>query len=362
MTEIIEINLCAPINRLSYGIVGYNILKELRNRDIRVNLFPIGHIDCEASWVDDIKWAVTNQDDFHPTAPSLRIFHQFSLAEHVGKGKHVGFPIFELDTFTAREVHHMAYCDELCVPSEWAKDIVSIELNPHVPPEFTEKHTHVVPLGVDHSVFFPAVSPPKDKFIFLNIGKWEKRKGHDVLLQAFNEEFKPEDNVELWMLAANMFVDNTPWIKQYKSCKLKDKIVLLDRIENQAQVAETMNYADCGVFPSRAEGWNLPLLEMMACGKPTITTNCTAHTEFCTAESNVLIDMKDVEPAFEEPFFRGQGNWWQFGTFQITKLKGYMRDIYTHKDNYKNCASKARLRASQFTWSNTVDKLLWACS
>ena len=54
--------------------------------------------------------------------------------------------------------------------------------------------------------------------------------------------------------------------------------------------------ADCGLFPARAEGWNLELLEMMACGKQVIATNYSAHTEFCTKENSILIESDENIP------------------------------------------------------------------
>jgi hypothetical protein len=39
--------------------------------------------------------------------------------------------------------------------------------------------------------------------VFLNVGKWEYRKGHDVLLEAFNKAFEPTDNVRLVMNCHN---------------------------------------------------------------------------------------------------------------------------------------------------------------
>ena len=54
-----------------------------------------------------------------------------------------------------------------------------------------------------------------------------------------------------------------------------------------------MSQVDCGVFPSRAEGRNLELLEMMSAGKHVITTDYSAHTEFCTKDNAGLVPITD---------------------------------------------------------------------
>ena len=46
-------------------------------------------------------------------------------AEHVGRGKHAGFPFFELDRFDAFEVHHLSQLDVILVASRWAAGVVA---------------------------------------------------------------------------------------------------------------------------------------------------------------------------------------------------------------------------------------------
>ncbi len=40
--------------------------------------------------------------------------------------------------------------------------------------------------------------------VFLNVGKWEYRKGHDFILEAFNKAFEPEADVLLVMHCYNV--------------------------------------------------------------------------------------------------------------------------------------------------------------
>merc|ERR1712167_234812 len=88
----------------------------------------------------------------------------------------------------------------------------------------------VAPLGVDPSIFKCADKEPNDKTIFLNVGKWEIRKGHDILCDAFNEAFKEDDNVELWMMNHNPFLDEAQeaeWHNLYLQSGLGSKIKIL---------------------------------------------------------------------------------------------------------------------------------------
>jgi glycosyltransferase involved in cell wall biosynthesis len=68
--------------------------------------------------------------------------------------------------------------------------------------------------------------------------------------------------------------------------------------------------ADCAVYPHRAEGWGLPIIESMALGVPTIATFYSGPTEYLTPENAELIHVSQLESAVDGQFFRGdRGNW-----------------------------------------------------
>ena len=342
-----KINLQAPINQLGYGVAGLNILKALQNK-VEVSLFPIGQPQ------------VTNQEDatavrkgievantFDHKAPCIKIWHQNQMAERIGSGKFIGFPIFELDTFNSLERHHLSACDEWMVCSSWAKDIIRSSVS--------FKPTHVVPLGVDANLFPPATARQDDKTIFFNCGKWEIRKGHDILINAFKKVLGHGENAELWMMCSNPF--NSPeedarWHQLYNHSKVK----LIPRAETQAEVYNIMSQVDCGVFPSRGEGWNLELLEMMSTGKHVVTTNYSAHTEFCTKENSGLVAISDVEPAFDGKWFFGQGNWAKIGPHEEMDLYMKMMKFILDKKGTVNTAGIQT--AQKFSWDNTAEVIL----
>ena len=98
-------------------------------------------------------------------------------------------------------INHLNSCDEIIVASNWAADVVKGQIKNSIP-------VHVVPLGVDMGIFNDANFVSTNKCVFFNCGKWEKRKGHDVLLEAFKIAFPSEDDVELWMMTNNPFITN----------------------------------------------------------------------------------------------------------------------------------------------------------
>lgn len=349
-----NITLNAPINKLSYGYVSTYILKEL-SKNNTVSLFPIGNIEFEPQHKDCILQALDNAKSFDYNAPCIRIYHQFSLAEMPKCSKRIGFPIFELDTFKHLEKHHLSSCDELFVCSSWAKE-VCINNGITIP-------IHVVPLGVDTKTFVPSVASIKTT-TFLNIGKWEIRKGHDILIEAFKRAFSTDagstDDVLLIMCCENPFLTvegRMAWERTYKNPKIR----IVPRLQKHSDVAKLMSMADCGIFPSRAEGWNLEALEMLASGKKLIITDYSAHTEFCSSDNAMLVDIDDVEPAVDNIWFRGEGNWAKIEEKQINQIALYMRQVHAEKiANGFIANDNGVATASKFTWDDTTRKILGA--
>lgn len=355
------INLMAPVNSLGYGVVGLNAVKELSNKS-EVSLFPIGGIEVTSQQdADIIKSCVDKQDLFDPKAPCLRIWHQFSMAEQIGNGLRCGFPIFELDQFNKKELHHLNSLDKVFVCSNWAKEVVSSQLYNTYKRLDLNNNIHVAPLGVDTSLFKPrekSGGPTR----FVNIGKWEYRKGHDVLAEAFNKAFESDDDVQLYMMNHNPFLNQEQereWVSLYKNSKLGDKVHMIPRVRTHVQVADIMQDMDCGVFPSRAEGWNLEAIEMLACGKKLIITNYSAHTEFCNEDNSLLVNVDSKEDAYDGIWFHGQGQWAEIGDSQIDQMCEHMRAVHKEKqENGKIDNSSGVETADKFSWSGMADRIL----
>lgn len=350
-----KINLMCPIGLTGYGITSLNIYKEL-NKISDVTLFPIRGVTVDSE--DDkalcLK-SIEKQNSFDPKSPFLKIWHQFDLATRIGNGKYGAMCFFEIDKLKPIEVHMMNSVDIVYVATEWAKNIL---INNGI------KSTVVVaPLGVDLDVFNEDSANKNDSikkdnddnYIFINIGKWEIRKGHDILIEAFNDAFTKEDKVELWMINHNPFLsqeDNLKWINLYKNTPLGDKIRIIPRLPTHNDLAKVISLADCGVFPARAEGWNNEIPEVMAMNKPVITTNYSAHTHYCSKDNSYLINIDELCDAVDDKFFDGYGKWANLGENQIDQLVEYMR--YVYKNNIKTNPNGLST-ATQLTWTNTAN-------
>ena len=349
-----NVNLMAPFTETGYGVVGRNIMCSLHELGWDIKLYDIANATSFLSQKEARLYETfsNNGKFFYKDTPCVRIWHQHVLDVWAGNGEKIGWPIFELDIFNELEKHHLSFPDKIAVCSKWAQGIIKKEIG---------RDSYVVPLGVDSQVFHPATREHYDKtatpFVFLNVGKWEVRKGHDILPDIFNRAFRPDDNVRLRVLASEAWSteqEREDWRHFYKDTKMGNYIHLLNGVPSQTEVALEMNAADAGIFPTRAEGWNLELLEMMACGKPVITTAYGAHLEFCNESNAHLIYPEDIEPAADGKFFHGQGNWARLDDKEIDEFAEKMRAVY---ENGVLFNKKGVETAKEFSWKNSVKTL-----
>jgi glycosyltransferase involved in cell wall biosynthesis len=289
------VNFIAPFCRTGYGITGAHLLQSMMALDAEVSFFPLGSVDKSILPFPELDAALSAQDHFDRSAASVRLAQQFDLALHVGNGPRVGFPIFELDRFDRRSLHHLHSQDRLLVCSEWARGVLRQN-------GIWKTPVDIVPLGVDRNVFhekLPAGTTADTQF--LSVGKLESRKGQLELLRAFESAFTPGDAVRLTLICANPFVTEKEMealCKPFRSSKMARRITMVTKpYATQHDVARAMAMSDCGVFVSRAEGWNLEALEMLSCGRQVIATDYSAHTEFLTGTNARLIAVDGVEQA-----------------------------------------------------------------
>ena len=346
-----NINLHAPIGVTGYGNVAINLLKELAKTE-NVCLSPIGTPRPETQEdANIIDYCLNKQSTIDYNAVCIKIWHQFDLLTKAGNGKYFAYPFFELDTFNDREKHHLAFPDELIVSCEWAKNIL---INNNI-----KQNISTVPLGIDPKIFYPIQRESKlPNYIFLTIGKWEIRKSHDVIIECFSKAFNDIDNVELWMITNNPFLNQeqeNEWLMMVQQSRLRDKIKVFPRLATQENVAEVISYSNCGIYISRAEGWNLELIESMAMNKPVIATNYSAHTEYCNSNNSYLVDIDSTEKAIDNKWFHGTGNWAKIDDIQKDQIIDYMKYVYTNNISTNQHGLET---AQKFTWENSAKALL----
>lgn len=163
--------------------------------------------------------------------------------------------------------------------------------------------------------------------MFLFVGKFEERKGIDLLLRAYLQSFTVEDNVLLVILTSPYHSDD-PVLQLEKVLKEKHivKTVLSPRyllLQDVKQIAmpALYSFADVLVIPSHGEGWGRPHIEAMSCGTPVIATNWSGPTAFISDDNGYLLSIEEeLVPA---PGWQGH----QWAQPNISHLKLLMRSV-----------------------------------
>jgi glycosyltransferase involved in cell wall biosynthesis len=349
------LSLIAPHSRTGYGVTGANLLRALQARGVPVTLFPLGPVDHTLTHNPMLPAALERQAAFHPDAPSVRLSQQFDLALHAGRGPRVAFTIFETETFTPRELHHLRQQDLVITCSPWGQSVC-------VANGLTDVPVRVVPLGVDLSVFNDAVVPVRrwDETVFLQVGKLEPRKGQLELLRAFEAAFTPKDPVRLVLACHNPFVKRDAFeaaLAPFRQSPMARRITLLPtELATAHDVAALMAAADCGVFAVRAEGWNLEALEMMAMGKRIIASRATAHTAYMTDENAALITLGAPESAAAGHM---RGTWGSWGAAQHEQLVAALRAVHAERQEGGLAPNRAGITTAEtLSWETSAAALL----
>ncbi len=339
------INIYAPISGTGYGVASLNLLKAFDQIGTEPALFSIGGIDA-SSFADEIpllQRCLQRAVRFDPDAPSLKVWHQFptggqytqhGMADSIGRGKRLGFFFSELDRLKAVETWHINSLDCVIQPSTWAASVAASS-GVKVPQV-------VVPCAVDTDIFWHDQFPAGNVTNFIAAGKWEYRKGHDVVLQAFLRAFTSEDKVQLTMLCENPFLSpeqTSQWHNYYKNHPMGPMVELLPRQQTQRDVARVFRNAHCGIFPARAEGYNLEAAELLAMGRHVIMTDYSGHTEYGAAAGATMIPIERLEPASDgvwfnadDPSWEGKpGHWAIIGEAQIAAFASSMRQVHQRR-------------------------------
>lgn len=194
------------------------------------------------------------------------------------------------------------------------------------------------------------------QFKFLHISSGRARKGVDVLLKAYLEEFNSEDDVCLVVKTFpnpdNIFSEEIPKITDPNA----PEIEVINNLElTEQQIVNLINTCNASIYPSRAEGFGLPHAESMLHAKPVIATNYSSYLDFLNTDSGFMIDYKLVNATDSE--MANVGSKWAEPSLE--DLKKQMRYLYEHRDKFdeepiKSKLEKAKASALKLNYKNTA--------
>lgn len=172
----------------------------------------------------------------------------------------------------------------------------------HVP----AKKIEVINPGVDEQTFCPAEPDLAfrqkvgwdDRFVCLTVGRLQRRKGHDKMIEAIPQIKKEIPNILYAIVGQG---DNYPnLVAAVKKLGLEQHVKFLDEIEDEDLIG---CYQQCDVFilPNRSdgndiEGFGMVLVEAQAAGKPVIAGNSGGTAETMkVGKTGMIVDCTSPE-------------------------------------------------------------------
>lgn len=291
MRDIAWFGVRNPAN--GYGASNLDILESLRNAR------------CKAWRVDDLaeSEAANKCEVSIAYAPATS-----DILSRLPSGYRILWTMFEADRWPGDWVGICNCAHEVWVPSEFCKASLLAS--------GCEAPVRVIPLGVATEAFNADDRPTlRDcEFTFGYHGAAQWRKGYDLVLQAFEEEFGPDEPVRL-KIRSSIIAE-----------KVKHPKVHTDAgIISREKLRKWYQDLDCFVFPSRGEGFGLTALEAMACGTCAIITDGGGCADYIADDClRVAVDGKEPCP----DYYNCGGN---LVRPSLASLRFCMRWAYEHR-------------------------------
>ncbi|MFA5147357.1 MAG: glycosyltransferase family 1 protein [Candidatus Omnitrophota bacterium] len=222
--------------------------------------------------------------------------------------------------------------------SEFSRD----EISKYLP--FAREKVHIIPLGVSERLFPVDKSAipgavheryPWDDYILYLGTLSDPRKNVELIVDAY-ADLKKRKRVreKLLLCGAVSRRYNAGLLHSIKRAGLPDDIIVCSGWIPDSYISYIYNKARIVLFPSLYEGFGLPVLEAMACGKPVITSDIPPMNEVAS-DAAILIDPRD-------------------GKAMADSMEMLLSDTVL----YRKMADKGLRRAKDFPWTRTARETL----
>jgi glycosyltransferase involved in cell wall biosynthesis len=168
----------------------------------------------------------------------------------------------------------------------------------------------------------------------LTVGDIQPRKNHIGLIQAFADLLKDQPRIRHKLVLAGKATWFAPQVYDAaRKSGIADRIVFTGFVED-ADLLSLYNACDCFVFPSFYEGFGIPILEAMACGRAV----ACSHT-------SSMLEVADSAGILFDPDSR-------------TEIARALCDILIDPGLRARLERFGLQRAPQFTWNRTAERTL----
>lgn len=365
-------NFCAVHN--CYDAGGYAKM----NRNYMFGLSQMEDVNLKLDLPKDISLRIQVEDELVQKLDALRkntvgedcvkIFGSTATTALWG-GYKILYTMMETEKVHPQYIEKCNMVNELWLPTDWCIE------------KFREgglkNKIYKMPIGVDLDNYGEGMQPitfggKENGFIFLSVFGWSLRKGYDILLQAYYEEFNSNDDVTLVICSKyagktdktskQVIKDDIKRIEQSvrKTNKPKPPLLVSDSIPEK-MMGNLYNSAHAYICISRGEGFGMPYCEASICGLPVIASNCSGQMDFLNYDNSFLVEPEGfaVNPGAEwVSYYYTDMPMAAFGRKSIDQTRAHMRYVY---ENYALAKEKNRKLQNfireNYNWDKCIGRM-----
>jgi glycosyltransferase involved in cell wall biosynthesis len=280
--------------------------------------------------------------------------------------RNIGYAFFENTTFAPASIENARkHYDVLAAGSSWCSEILS---------QHGLSAVRTVVQGVDPTIFHAVPGGReffRDRFVVFSGGKFELRKGQDLVIAAFKVLQERHDDVLLvtsWFNqwpASMRTMRASPYIRfapppgplEYRT--VIEGVLAANGVDSTRAIhlgplqnplmARVYRNSDVGLFPNRCEGGtNLVLMEYMACGGPAIASFGSGHKDILTDENS--LPLKSLRQATVRDGDEPAKVWHDA---DLDEIVDKLEWAYSNRDRLAERGARAARDMTRFTWAET---------
>jgi glycosyltransferase involved in cell wall biosynthesis len=276
----------------------------------------------------------------------------------------VGYTFFENNILPASYIESNAkFFDIVVTGSSWCEDVLR---------SYGLRHVTTIIQGIDPTIFNPLYNGKEylqDHFVVFSGGKFELRKGQDIVIRAYKvlqDRYRDTVLVNSWFnqwpasmhtMAASPHIRFAPAANDYVAMINQTlgengidvgRVITLPLYPN-IMMPRLYKNTDIGFFPNRCEGGtNLVMMEYMACGKPVIASFSSGHKDVLTDGNCLKLEnMRSIAIANNDQ---------NVATWDEPDLEEAVAKLdwaYHHRDALRQVGDRAGEDLRKMTWQET---------
>jgi glycosyltransferase involved in cell wall biosynthesis len=274
----------------------------------------------------------------------------------------VGLLVFESSRFDAALSQRIGLYPLIVTGSTWNRKVLA---------GLGVDRVETVLQGIDETHFHPGPRAGwlAGRFAIFSGGKLERRKGQDLVIQAFRifaQRHRDALLVTAW---------SSPWPKFARGLNVnpgvqpvpfrsdgqidvdawtrangipEQQVLHLGRVPN-AQMARILREMDVGLFPNRAEGGtNLVAMECMACAVPAILSANTGHLDLIRTDNCYVLERQGQVPDPE---------CMDWGESDVEEILEALEAVYRDRAEASARGRRGAQMMAELTWGRMADRL-----